>query len=64
MASVSLPYSDGLTVDYQLNRYMQAYDAMSQNLGNISNDISYKEFGNGYTVYPFDLTVQFDFSIV
>jgi hypothetical protein len=56
MASVSLPYSDGLTVDYQQNRYMQAYDAMSQNLGNISNDISYKEFGNGYTVYPFDLT--------
>jgi hypothetical protein len=56
LASVSLPYSDGITVDYQTNQYIQAYDAMSQNLGNISNDISYKEFGNGYTVYPFDLT--------
>jgi hypothetical protein len=56
MASVNLPYSDGLTVNYKTKQYIQAYDAMSQNLGNIANDISYEEFGAGYTVYPFDLT--------
>jgi hypothetical protein len=56
MASVNLPYSDGLTIDYKKNQYMQAYDALHANLGNISNDITYNDFANGYTIYPFDLT--------
>ena len=54
--SHALPYSSPLELDFANGRYMEAYMALYKNLTNEANDISYKEFKNGNTLFAFDLT--------
>ncbi len=60
IASQALPYSDGIESNYKSTNdaalWTSAYSAMFQNIRTLGNNISYNDFGNGYTLYPFDLT--------
>jgi hypothetical protein len=56
MASVPLPYSEGVRVDFAKKQYIEAYDALFQNIRNMGNDITYEEFGEGFSIFAFDLT--------
>jgi hypothetical protein len=56
VASVPMPYADGIKTDFVQLHYTNAYDTLFQNIRNMGNDITYEEFAGGYTLFPFDLT--------
>jgi hypothetical protein len=56
VASVPMPYADGIKADFVNKQYTNAYDTLFQNIRNMGNDITYEEFAEGYTLFPFDLT--------
>ena len=56
VASVPVPYADGLSLDFKNDQYVQAYDALYKNVRVTGNDLTYDEYKNGYTLYAFDLS--------
>lgn len=55
-ASKSVPYSTPLTFDFDNDDYMNGYYGLFKNIREAPNDISYKEYKNGNTLFAFDLT--------
>ena len=56
VASRSLPYAQGIRMDYTNNNYTQGYLTLHKNIREASNGISYDNYKNGHTVYAFDLS--------
>ena len=56
VASRSLPYAQGIRMDYANNNYTQGYLTLHKNIREASNGISYDNYKNGHTVYAFDLS--------
>ncbi len=55
-ASASLPYSTELTFDFDKAKYLEAYNALFSNIKGSENNITYKDFAGGNTIFAFDLT--------
>lgn len=56
LSQLGLPYIDGLKMDFDKDRYHQAYNTLFQGLNEFPKDISYSDYKNGYTLFVFDLT--------
>jgi hypothetical protein len=56
LGSWSIPYTEGLKMDYENNRYTDGYDSLYKCLGYIPNFIDYFDYKGGFTLYAFDLT--------
>jgi hypothetical protein len=54
--SNSIPYAEGLRMDFASKNYTQAYNTLFQGINEMPNDISYHEYANGSTLFAFDLT--------
>jgi hypothetical protein len=50
-----IPYSQGITVDFNNNNYFEGYSSLFKNIGMYSNGISYEKYKNGYTLFAFNL---------
>ncbi len=55
-ASIALPYTEGIRLDWGTNRYIEAYDTIFQNIRNMGCQLSYDDYKGGNTLYAFDLT--------
>jgi hypothetical protein len=55
-ASIALPYTEGIRIDWTNNRYIEAYDTLFQNIRNMGCEITYNDYKGGNTLYAFDLT--------
>jgi hypothetical protein len=56
VSSRAVVYSAGIKMDYETNRYLEAYSTLFQNIQEVPNDITYSEYNQGYTLYAFDLS--------
>jgi hypothetical protein len=58
--SVHLPLWDGFNVDFYNNQYSELYDALFKQLSLDPSTVSVNkfEFGNGFTIFPFDVSGQ------
>ena len=52
----SLPYTSGLTLDYNNNSFSEAYYSLFQNIKMNSNDLTIDDYKNGSTFYAFNLS--------
>ena len=56
VASKSVPYSTPLTFDFENDDYINGYIGLFKNIREAPNDITYKDYKNGNTLFAFDLT--------
>lgn len=56
VSSKAVPYSSGLQLNYSKHSYLAGYNTLFEGVAEASNDITYAEYKNGYTLYAFNLT--------
>jgi hypothetical protein len=60
VAGHSLPYRQGIELDFTNNNYVRGYNTIFKGLNSnayeTGNDITYNDFKNGYSLYVFNLT--------
>lgn len=56
IASRSIPYSSGLSFNFPAKNYVEGYNTLFQGIREAPNNIDYEAYGNGNTIFAFDLT--------
>ena len=54
--SWSIPFAEGIKVDYENHRYSQGFDSLFKCLGYTGTHIDYADYEDGYALYAFDLS--------
>lgn len=56
ISSRAIPHSSGLSFDFENKNYVEGYNTFFQGIREAPNAINYNDYGQGYTLFSYDLT--------